>query len=282
MFQADVYKVMIGAPSDIQEEINIAINAIYHWNHIHAEKQKTMLLPLHWSISAYPAIGQHPQKVINQQVVNKSDLLICIFGAKLGTPTNDYVSGSVEEIEEHIKVGKPVMIFFKNILSLNDIDIEQVSRLREFKNAIGEKALYADYNDIDDFERILSDKLSLCVNDNFIKEKIVVNGLEWNEVEDGSSHGELSEYDKERLKSWTSVDDPEFFQLHFEGGGCIYGLGATNQYEIKNGREKIEWNSFFEKLLKLGLIEIKRYDKHGYPVYQLKESAYKYVKSHNL
>ena len=113
MFQADVYKVMIGAPSDIQEEINIAINAIYHWNHIHAEKQKTMLLPLHWSISAYPAIGQHPQKVINQQVVNKSDLLICIFGAKLGTPTNDYVSGSVEEIEEHIKVGKPVMIFLR-------------------------------------------------------------------------------------------------------------------------------------------------------------------------
>ena len=282
MFQADVYKVMIGAPSDIQEEINIAINAIYHWNHIHAEKQKTVLLPLHWSISAYPAIGQHPQKVINQQVVNKSDLLICIFGAKLGTPTNDYVSGSVEEIEEHIKAGKPVMIFFKNILSLKDIDIEQVSRLREFKNAIGGKALYADYNSIVDFERILSDKLSLCVNDNFIKEKIVVNGLERKKVENRPSHEELSEYDKDRLKSWTSADEPEFFQVHFEGGGCIYGLGATNQYEIKNGREKIEWNSFFEKLLKLGLIEINGYDKHGNPAYQLKETAYKYVKSHNL
>ena len=174
------------------------------------------------------------------------------------------------------------MIFFRNILSLNDIDIEQVSRLREFKNTIGDKALYADYNNIDDFERILSDKLSLCVNDNFIKDKIVVNGLEWNEVENKPSHEELSEYDKNRLKSWTSVDDPKFFQVHFEGGGCIYGLGATNQYEIKNGREKIEWNSFFEKLLKLGLIEIKGYDKHGYPVYQLKEAAYKYVKSHNL
>ena len=174
------------------------------------------------------------------------------------------------------------MIFFRNILSLNDIDIEQVSRLREFKNTIGEKALYADYNNIDDFERILSDKLSLCVNDNFIKDKIVVNGLEWNEVENKPSHEELSEYDKNRLKSWTSVDDPKFIQVHFEGGGCIYGLGATNRYEIKNGREKIEWNSFFEKLLKLGLIEIKGYDKHGNPVYQLKEAAYKYVKSHNL
>ena len=32
MFQADVYKIMIGAPSDIKEEVNIAINAIHHWN----------------------------------------------------------------------------------------------------------------------------------------------------------------------------------------------------------------------------------------------------------
>ena len=98
MFQANVYKIMIGAPSDIKEEVNIAIDAIYHWNNINAEKQKTVLLPLHWSISAYPIIGMHPQKAINQQVVNKSDLLICIFGAKLGTPTQDYASGSVEEI----------------------------------------------------------------------------------------------------------------------------------------------------------------------------------------
>ena len=282
MFQANVYKIMIGAPSDIKEEVSIAMNTIHHWNNINAEKQKTVLLPLHWSISSYPVIGMHPQKAINQQVVSKSDLLICIFGAKLGTPTDDYASGSVEEIEEHIKAGKPVMIFFRNILSLNDIDIEQVSRLREFKNTIGEKALYADYNSIDDFERILSDKLSLCVNDNFIKDKIVVNELKWTEVENGPSHEELSDYDKERLKSWTSVDNPEFFQAHFVGGGCVYGLGASNQYEVKNGREKIEWDSFFEKLQNLGLIRIKGYDKYNHPIYQLKEAAYKYVKAHNL
>ena len=114
MFPANVYKIMIGAPSDIEEEVSIAMNIIHHWNDINAEKQKTVLLPLHWSISSYPAIGMHPQKAINKQVVSKSDLLICIFGAKLGTPTNDYASGSVEEIEEHLKAGKPVMIFFKN------------------------------------------------------------------------------------------------------------------------------------------------------------------------
>lgn len=282
MFQADVYKIMIGAPSDINEEVTIAINAIYHWNNINAEKQKTVLLPLNWSISAYPVAGIHPQKAINQQVVNRSDLLICIFGAKLGTPTENYASGSVEEIEEHLKAGKPVMIFFKQALNVNDIDVEQISRLQDFKRTIGQKALYIDYNSPNDFKQVLEDKLSLCINDNFIKDKIVINSIEWNEVKDETPQEELSDYDKERLKLWTSVDNPDFFQAHFTGGGCIYGLGASNQYEIKNGREKIEWNSFFEKLLKLGLIEIRKYDKHGHPIYQLKEAAYKYVETHNL
>lgn len=282
MFQANIYKIMIGAPSDIKEEVNIIINTIYHWNNINAEKQKAVLLPLHWSISAYPAAGLHPQKIINQQVVNKSDLLICVFGAKLGTPTEDYASGSVEEIEEHLKAGKPVMIFFKQAVNINEINIEQISRLQDFKREIGQKALYADYNSINEFTRILEDKLSLCINDNFIKEKIVINGLEWNEVKDDTSHEKLSDYDKARLKSWTSVDNPDFFQAHFMGGKCIYGLGASNQYEIKNDREKIEWDSFFEKLLNLGLIRIRSYDKHGHPIYQLKETAYQYVESHNL
>lgn len=278
MFQANVYKIMIGAPSDINEEVDIVMNVIYGWNSINAETHKTVLLPLHWSISTYPSTGIHPQKAINQQVVNKSDLLICIFGAKLGTPTENAESGSVEEIEEHLKAGKPVMIFFKNIININDIDIEQISRLKKFKEKIGQSALYAEYTDIGEFKQILEKKLYLFINEKFIDNNIVYNEYG---VNDNISHVELSDFDKERLKSWTSTDNPDFFQIHFIGG-CTYGLGVSNHYEIKNSREEIEWNSFFEKLLKLGLIEIKRYDKYGYPIYQLKEAAYKYVETHNL
>ena len=278
MFQANVYKIMIGAPSDIKDEVETAIKVIYDWNNINAEIQRTVLLPLHWSISTYPITGIHPQKAINQQVVNKSDLLICIFGAKLGTPTENSESGSVEEIEEHLKAGKPVMLFFKKIVNINDIDIEQISRLKKFKEKIGQSALYAEYTDIGEFKQILEKRLYLFINEKFIDNKIVYNE---SGVNDNISHVELSDFDKARLKSWTSTDNPDFFQIHFIGG-CTYGLGVSNQYEIKNGKEEIEWNSFFEKLLNLGLIEIKRYDKYGYPIYQLKEAAYKYVETHNL
>ena len=165
---------------------------------------------------------------------------------------------------------------------LNDLYrriLNRNNRLRKFKESIGDKALYVDYNDATDFGKILTDKLILCINSIFIKDKVVINGLEWEEIGDNIK---LSDFDKERLKAWTSVDNPDFFQVHFEGGGCIYGLGAVNQYQVKNSKEKIEWDSFFEKLLSLELIKIKGYDKNNNPIYQLKIDAYKYVENNAL
>ena len=185
---------MIGAPSDINKEVEIAINVINHWNYLNSGTQKVVCLPLHWSISSFPEVGKRPQKAINKQVVSKSDLLICVFGSKLGTPTEDYASGSVEEIEEHKKAGKPVMIFFKRVLDINNCEIEQLIRLKKFKESIEKNALYTEYNDDTDFEKILTDKLTLCINSIFIKDKIVVNGLEWEEIGDNI---ELSDLNKE-------------------------------------------------------------------------------------
>ena len=52
MFQANVYKIMIGAPSDITEEIGIIQKVLHDWKTLHSEKQKIVLLPLHWSRDA--------------------------------------------------------------------------------------------------------------------------------------------------------------------------------------------------------------------------------------
>ena len=71
MYRATVYKIMIGAPSDIQEEIQIAKNVIHRWNVINSEYQRRVLLPLHWSDNAYPLAGEHPQKTIDKTVVVK-------------------------------------------------------------------------------------------------------------------------------------------------------------------------------------------------------------------
>lgn len=66
MFVARVYKIMIGAPSDIKEEVQIAKEVVHEWNYINTESHHKVLLPLHWSISCYPSSGKHPQKLINE------------------------------------------------------------------------------------------------------------------------------------------------------------------------------------------------------------------------
>ncbi|MEG1502287.1 MAG: hypothetical protein RR063_07080 [Anaerovoracaceae bacterium] len=279
MYNATVYKIMFGAPSDIKEELEIFFDTAYGWNNLHSEKSKIILMPMHWSINSYPRTGEEGQKILNKEIVTKSDLLICVFGEKLGTETSTHPSGTVEEIDEHIKAGKDVMIFFKKSININidSIDMAQITKLREFKRTIQAKSLYAEFDDSQEFRDLLFKSLQLYINDNWFNDDQKYTIIQESKTSKKETQIELPDFDLERLRAWTSVDDPQFFQVYFEGGGCVYGLGARNQYEIKNGREKVEWDSFFEHMLGLGFIDIEKYSKDGHPVYRLKKAAYDYM-----
>ncbi len=47
-------------------------------------------------------MGDRPQGIINEQLVNNCDIFIGIFWGRLGTRTGKTESGSVEEIEKFI------------------------------------------------------------------------------------------------------------------------------------------------------------------------------------
>jgi hypothetical protein len=281
MYNATVYKIMFGAPSDVIDEKNAFFSIIQGWNNLHSEKNGIVLQPIHWSTHSYPATGKNSQKIINNEVVSKSDLLICVFASKLGTETNTHISGTVEEIDEHLRAGKDVMIYFKKSININpdNFNPNQLVQLNTFKAEMRNKCLYAEFNDIKDFQEQLFKDIQLYINDHWSNGQIEVSSSPMEKLYNNIS---LSDFDLERLHAWTSADNPQFFQVHFEGGGCIYGLGASNQYEIKNGKERIEWDDFFERMKKYGFIDIDGYDKHGYPIYKLKKSAYDYIESITL
>lgn len=92
---------------------------------------------------------------------------------------------------------------------------------------------------------------------------------------------DLSGYDIERLIKWTHAYTPTFFSIIYLGGDVYYELGAKNGYEVKTGKEKAEWNDFFEKLIKLGLIAVEELKEDGNPNYKLKKAAYDFVDSLN-
>ena len=262
---------MIGAPSDIIEEVNTAISVINQWNYINSEATNIVLMPLHWSINSYPTCGAHPQKSINKQLVSKSDLMVSIFGAKLGTPTDTEASGTVEEINEHINAGKDVMVFFKlSIDDISSVDPQQLQKIQEFKDGIKDKALWCDFYDNDDFQKKLSDKIQLFVNDHW-KNTQVFNPI----LPSQSSRLQLSDEEKQRLIVWTKEPNAESVSFAFNRG-YLYRLGYK-QYEVNEGRENAEWEDFFKRLRNADFIELEKYNKEGRPIYKLLKAAYDYV-----
>lgn len=110
--QATVYNVMIASPSDVSEARDKVRQAIGRWNSVHSRAQNIVLLPIDWEADSTPETGEHPQDIINRQLLEESDLLVGLFWTRLGTPTDNYVSGSAEEIDRHVHAGKPAMLYF--------------------------------------------------------------------------------------------------------------------------------------------------------------------------
>lgn len=182
-FFARVYNVMIGAPSDIKDEVKIAWNIIHNWSDINSQSTKKILLPLHWSRHTYPTVGKHPQKAINEQIVTKSDLMICIFGSRFGTPTDTHPSGTEEELEEHISSKRNVMVFFRKNINTDDLDIPQYSKLCEFKNRNQNNIYWGEYNDANDFGELLREKLQVFLNNTWLNPNYTGNGQSNTNVE---------------------------------------------------------------------------------------------------
>lgn len=90
-------------------------------------------------------MGERGQAVINHQLVDDADILIGIFKARIGTPTGISASGTIEEIDRFIAAEKPVMLYFWTGPIPNNHDAEQFKLLRDYKNQIASRGIYADF-----------------------------------------------------------------------------------------------------------------------------------------
>src|SRR5688572_4352500 len=112
MYFARVIKVMIASPSDVNAERQAVKDVLHDWNTMHSEEKGVVLMPIGWDTHVTPEMGNRPQAIINKQILQGCDALVAMFWTKLGSPTGAAISGTVEEIEEHVRAGKPAMIYF--------------------------------------------------------------------------------------------------------------------------------------------------------------------------
>ena len=97
-------------------------------------------------------------------------MLIGIFGSRIGSPTDRAKSGTIEEIEEHIKAGKPVMLFFRRFNDISRASANDIGELEVFKNEMKRQGLYKEYDTANDFEKTLTDALELFLADHWLKD----------------------------------------------------------------------------------------------------------------
>jgi hypothetical protein len=139
-YDAKAVEIMIASPSDVAQERQIVREVVAEWNAIHSRARTVVLMPVSWETHSAPELSGRPQQMINDRVLAHADLLVGIFWTRVGTPTGKAISGSIEEIEEHRRHGKPVMLYFSNAPVVPDsIDQSQYEQLKQFKKwAAGE------------------------------------------------------------------------------------------------------------------------------------------------
>jgi hypothetical protein len=135
-YSAVVYQVLLASPSDTTEEIKAITKTIHNWNAKNSRRLGVVLMPIKWETHSTPEMGTRPQEILNEQLVAPSDILIGVFWTRLGSDTGNSTSGTVEEIDNFISVGKPVLLYFSLKPIPSDADLNQYQRVREFKDRI--------------------------------------------------------------------------------------------------------------------------------------------------
>lgn len=149
----------------------ITVKTIQEWNDLNSPERKVVLLPLRWETHTAPEYGARPQEIINRQVVDHCDLVIGVFWTRIGSPTGVADSGTLEEIERVASKGHPAMLYFSQVKKdPNQIDLEQLAKLREFKGKTFPKALVESYNSQIEFRGKLAKQIEIQLR-NFVAEE---------------------------------------------------------------------------------------------------------------
>ena len=157
-------KVLIASPSDVSKEREIAEKVIADWNIVNSDERKLTLEAVLWESHSAPESGDRIQGILNKQIVDECDAAIGIFWTRIGTHTGVALGGAVEEIERLEGMGKPVMIYFSLDDLPNDVDIEQLQKVRAFKARRQCKGDYlGEYENPEDFRKKLTHHLGVQV-----------------------------------------------------------------------------------------------------------------------
>lgn len=160
------YYLMISCPGDVVKEREWLQECVEGINHENLYNSWVELL--YWVTDTFSDAGMPAQESINWQMVDRSDGLIAIFNARLGTPVHNYPCGTAEEMELMLSKGKHVWLLFNTVpqIDLTRADaIEQVTKLCNYKKEKTPISYYREFRDEKGFKDVVTREIRMWLRE---------------------------------------------------------------------------------------------------------------------
>ncbi len=167
-----VFRCLIISPSDVEAERDAVEEAIASWNAHAGVGLDIRIDAVRWESHARPELGGSPQGQINRQLVDDCDFGVAVFWSRLGVPTAEHPSGSVEEIERLLAADRKVMAYFcSRPIPQERLKDDQFSRLAEAKKGFDKRGLLASFETAEQLKTMVSLHVNGLVNDLALKNR---------------------------------------------------------------------------------------------------------------
>lgn len=153
-------RLFLSSPSDITSERHMVREIV---NQLNENPRRKVQVELIEQSVVKPGFSETAQSKINSYF-NNIDIYVGIIGGKLGTPTKEYESGTVEEFNLALKErkGKEILLYFINETKKTKLEID---RITEFKRKISDEGFfYSEYPSKYDFQKNFRNHLEESLN----------------------------------------------------------------------------------------------------------------------
>lgn len=161
--QATVIDVFLSSPSDLGDEREFVAEAAQEWNLLRSKATGCYINIITSDSIIAPALSDRPQSVINQQVGSDYDVYLGMMWSRLGSPTGQADSGTVEEFDralDRYRGGEAVrlcMLFKTAPIPMAILQGEQFSKVEAFKRRFSsEGGLYREFEKEDELRGVLN------------------------------------------------------------------------------------------------------------------------------
>ena len=153
---AIVLELAIASPGDAEPLHEHVRRAVDRWNRAHGIGRGIVLVTRSAKKDVAPEFANRVQDVPNRRLLPRCEILLAIFWTRVGTPSDRYESGTIEEIARHQAARKWVLVYFADLpVPPSRIDTDQLRQVAELREKWAQKAYVRQVSSVESLDDCL-------------------------------------------------------------------------------------------------------------------------------